>query len=118
MGFGLPETVSYYDMLFVIGRIASSGSSTGGGEVGKDVGILKEKMSKVIEEKNVLKQKVAALEKGRSTAKGKGKESDRVTGEFGSRKHANGQLITCFLCGGKGHFQGECPEAKDEPEDE
>ena len=63
LGFGIPETVSFYDMIYVIGRVASTGGGASNGESSKRVTALEEKVVKLQEGRNILKQKVESLEK-------------------------------------------------------
>ena len=109
---GIPETLSFYDMVYVIGRVASKGGSSGGGEAMKKITALEEKVRTLMDDKNVHGQKLNALEKKKGTPAKSG-DGKRTTGEFGERRGADGKLIVCFLCGKKGHFQSECPEAEE-----
>ena len=111
-GYGIPETMSLVDMLFVIGRLASASEGGGKSDLTKLTAI-EEKIKKVQDSINTLKQKIEALETKSKKPDGGGKK--QATGKFGFRKE-NGELVDCYKCGGKGHYTKECPEVE-EPED-
>ena len=111
--WGLPCTVHTEIMLGLMGRrITSLAGGDNDATTSKALTACDTKITAAIKRLQELEARVSK-EKAKSSEPKSGAKG--VTGDFGARKYADGNLVFCHCCQKRaGHWKEECPDAKSE----